>query len=225
MSSLSLVIPAGLSGAYGAGVALSLATIMALGPQNVHVMRMGLMRQHIGLTVLTCAAADVVLITTGVLGLAHLGGLSDKLTGAMVGAGALFLLVYGWQAAQRFIRPHAHSNGPVGDHIAATPPEQQVFTRKQAVLSALAFSFLNPHAWLDTAVIIGTASLAYGQTGGLVFGAGAITGSVIWFCSLGLAVYMLGRRIGNANAWRWLDGLVALMMWGTAAWLLYQLVA
>ena len=91
-----------MSGAYGAGVALSLATIMALGPQNVHVMRMGLMRQHVGLTVLTCAIADVILIATGVLGLAHLGGLSDKLTGAMVGAGALFLLFYGWQAAQRF---------------------------------------------------------------------------------------------------------------------------
>ncbi|MDP4609481.1 MAG: LysE family transporter [Burkholderiaceae bacterium] len=222
MLSLSLAIPAGLTGAYGAGIALSLATIMALGPQNVHVMRMGLMRQHVGLTILTCALADVVLIATGVLGLAHLGGLSDKLQGAMVGAGALFLLVYGWQAAQRFIRPAKHTTALTGD----TPNHsgQQVFTRKQAVLAALAFSFLNPHAWLDTAVIIGTASLAYGQTGGVVFGAGAATGSLIWFCGLGLAVYMLGRRIGNANIWHWLDGLVALMMWGTAAWLLGSLL-
>ena len=224
MLSLSFAIPAGLAGAYGAGIALSLATIMALGPQNVHVMRMGLMRQHVGLTILTCALADVVLIATGVLGLAHLGGLSDKLQGAMVGAGALFLLVYGWQAAQRFLRPRAGNSpleGPIGNtNNTAT---HQVFTRKQAVLSALAFSFLNPHAWLDTAVIIGTASLAYGQTGGLVFGAGAATGSLVWFCGLGLAVYLVGRRIGNANVWHWLDGLVALMMWGTAAWLLASL--
>ena len=214
-----------MSGAYGAGVALSLATIMALGPQNVHVMRMGLMRQHVGLTVLTCAIADVILIATGVLGLAHLGGLSDKLTGAMVGAGALFLLFYGWQASQRFLRPSA-SNSPLEGPIGNTnnTATHQVFTRKQAVLSALAFSFLNPHAWLDTAVIIGTASLAYGQTGGLVFGAGAATGSLVWFCGLGLAVYLVGRRIGNANVWHWLDGLVALMMWGTAAWLLASLV-
>lgn len=210
-----------MSGAYGAGVALSLATIMALGPQNVHVMRMGLMRQHIGLTILTCAVADIILIATGVLGLAHLGGLSDKLQGALVGAGALFLLVYGWQAAQRFIRPQA-GNAAID---AATTSKHQVFTRKKAVLAALAFSFLNPHAWLDTAVIIGTASLAYGQPGGLVFGAGAATGSLLWFCGLGLAVYLVGRRIGNANIWHWLDGLVALMMWGTAFWLLTQLVA
>lgn len=216
-----------MSGAYGAGVALSLATIMALGPQNVHVMRMGLMRQHVGLTILTCAIADVVLIATGVLGLAHLGGLSDKLTGAMVGAGALFLLFYGWQAAHRFLRASASpSSGPIEGAIVNTDntATHQVFTRKQAVLSALAFSFLNPHAWLDTAVIIGTASLAYGQTGCLVFGAGAATGSLVWFCGLGLAVYLLGRRIGNANVWHWLDGLVALMMWGTAAWLLASLV-
>jgi L-lysine exporter family protein LysE/ArgO len=222
MLSLSFAIPAGLTGAYGAGIALSLATIMALGPQNVHVMRMGLMRQHVGLTILTCALADMVLIATGVLGLAHLGGLSDKLQGAMVGAGALFLLVYGWQAAQRFIRPTKHATALTSD--APHQSGQQMFTRKQALLAALAFSFLNPHAWLDTAVIIGTASLAYGQTGGVVFGAGAATGSLIWFCGLGLAVYMLGRRIGNANIWHWLDGLVALMMWGTAAWLLGTLL-
>jgi L-lysine exporter family protein LysE/ArgO len=66
--------------------------------------------------------------------------------------------------------------------------------------------------------------LAYGQTGGIVFGAGAITGSLIWFCSLGLALYLIGRRIGNANIWHWLDGMVAIMMWATAAWLLAQLV-
>lgn len=215
-----------MSGTFGAGVALSLATIMALGPQNVHVMRMGLMRQHIGLTILTSTIADVILIATGVLGLAHLGGLSDKLTGAMVGAGALFLLVYGWQAAQRFLRPSLGSSpieGAIGD--TGSSAQHQVFTRKQAVLSALAFSFLNPHAWLDTAVIIGTASLAYGQTGGLVFGAGAATGSLVWFCSLGLAVYWVGRRIGNAKVWHWLDGLVALMMWGTATWLLASLLS
>ena len=222
MLPLSLALPTGMSGAFGAGIALSLATIMALGPQNVHVMRMGLTRQHVLLTIATCALSDIVLIATGVLGLAHLGGLSDKLQGAMVGAGALFLLVYGWQAAQRFIRPITNTS-PL-DVASSSPTGPQVFSRKQAVASALAFSFLNPHAWLDTAVIIGTASLAYGQTGGIVFGAGAITGSLIWFCSLGLAVYLIGRRIGNANIWHWLDGMVAIMMWSTAAWLLVQLV-
>jgi L-lysine exporter family protein LysE/ArgO len=195
---------------------LSMSLIMAIGPQNAHVLRMGLQRQHLWLTVLTCAFADIVLIGLGVLGLAQLGGLSDKLLGALVGAGMLFLGVYGWQAFQRFLRPRAlvlDDNGGV----AAEP-----VSRRQAVLSALAFSFLNPHAWLDTAVLIGTASLAYGQ-GSTVFGMGAAAGSVVWFLALGAAAFWLGRRLNSLHVWRALDGLVALMMWGTAGWLLTSL--
>ena len=89
-------------------------------------------------------------------------------------------------------------------------------------MSALAFSWLNPHAWLDTAVLIGTASLAYGQ-GSTVFGLGAAAGSVVWFLALGVAAFWLGRRLNSLHVWRALDGLVALMMWGTALWLLSSL--
>lgn len=201
---------------FTAGMVLSMSLIMAIGPQNAHVLRMGLQRQHLWLTVLTCAFADIVLIGLGVLGLAQLGGLSDKLLGALVGAGMLFLGVYGWQAFQRFLQPRAlvlDDNGGV----AAEP-----VSRRQAVLSALAFSFLNPHAWLDTAVLIGTASLAYGQ-GSAVFGMGAAAGSVVWFLALGAAAFWLGRRLNSLHVWRALDGLVALMMWGTAGWLLTSL--
>ena len=83
---------------------LSMSLIMAIGPQNAHVLRMGLQRQHLWLTVAVCALADIVLISLGVLGLAQLGGLSDKLMGALIGAGVLFLAVYGWQAFQRFLQ-------------------------------------------------------------------------------------------------------------------------
>jgi L-lysine exporter family protein LysE/ArgO len=92
-------------------------------------------------------------------------------------------------------------------------------SRRQAVFAALAFSWLNPHAWLDTAVLIGTASLAYGAGAG-VFGMGAAAGSVVWFAILGLAAFWLGRRLNSMLVWRALDGLVALMMWGTAVFLL-----
>ncbi|WP_137920791.1 LysE family transporter [Hydrogenophaga sp. 2FB] len=201
---------------FTAGMVLSMSLIMAIGPQNAHVLRMGLQRQHLWLTVLTCALADVVLIGLGVLGLAQLGGLSDKLLGALVGAGALFLAVYGWKAFQRFLRPQALMLDAEG-RVSAEP-----VSPRKAVLSALAFSFLNPHAWLDTAVLIGTASLAYGQ-GSTVFGLGAATGSLVWFVSLGAAAFWLGRRLNSLHVWRVLDGLVALMMWGTAAWLLTSL--
>ncbi len=202
---------------FTAGMVLSMSLIMAIGPQNAHVLRVGLQRQHLWLTVLTCALADVVLIGVGVLGLARLGGLSDKLLGAMVGAGALFLAVYGWKAFQRFLRPVALAIDPHDGGVQAPP-----VSRRQAVLAALAFSFLNPHAWIDTAVLIGTASLAYGQ-GSTVFGLGAATGSLVWFLALGGAAFWLGRRLNSLHVWRTLDGLVALMMWGTAVWLLTSL--
>lgn len=201
---------------FTAGMVLSMSLIMAIGPQNAHVLRMGLQRQHLWLTVLTCALADVVLIGLGVLGLAQLGGLSDKLLGALVGAGALFLGVYGWKAFQRFLRPQTLVLDGEG-RVSAEP-----VSPRKAVLAALAFSFLNPHAWLDTAVLIGTASLAYGQ-GSTVFGLGAATGSLVWFITLGAAAFWLGRRLNSLHVWRVLDGLVALMMWGTAAWLLKSL--
>jgi len=201
---------------FTAGMVLSISLIMAIGPQNAHVLRMGLQRQHMWLTVAVCAVADIALISLGVLGLAQLGGLSDKLMGALVGAGVLFLSVYGWQAFQRFLQPRAMDIE--GDSTVVAEP----VSRRQAVLSALAFSWLNPHAWLDTAVLIGTASLAYGQ-GSAVFGMGAAAGSVVWFLGLGVAAFWLGRRLNSLHVWRALDGLVALMMWGTALWLLSSL--
>lgn len=206
---------------FTAGMLLSLSLIMAIGPQNAHVLRMGLQRQHLWLTVAVCALADIALISLGVFGLAQLGGLSDKLLGALIGAGVLFLAVYGWQAFQRFLRPQAlavlrDDNG----QVRHAPP---AVSQRQAVLSALAFSWLNPHAWLDTAVLIGTASLAYGK-GSTVFGLGAATGSLVWFLVLGAGAFWLGRRLNSLHIWRVLDGAVALMMWGTAAWLLSSLV-
>ena len=203
---------------FTAGMVLSMSLIMAIGPQNAHVLRMGLQRQHLWLTVAVCALADIALISLGVLGLAQLGGLSDKLMGALIGAGVLFLGYYGWQAFRRFQAPPTRLGQALND--ADRPPSTT--TRRQAVWSALAFSWLNPHAWLDTAVLIGTASLAYGQAS-KVFGLGAAAGSVVWFALLGTAAFWLGRRLNSLRIWRALDGAVALMMWGIAAWLLASL--
>lgn len=203
---------------FTAGMVLSMSLIMAIGPQNAHVLRMGLRRQHVWLTVAVCMLSDMVLIGIGVFGLAQLGGLSDKLMGALVGAGSLFLAVYGWKAFQRFLHPQ-----PVAVGTEATAaPDAQPMSRRQAVFAALAFSWLNPHAWLDTAVLIGSASLAYGA-GASAFGMGAAAGSVVWFAVLGLATFWLGRRLDSVMVWRALDGLVALMMWGTAGWLVRSL--
>ena len=196
--------------AINAGLLLSLSLIMALGPQNAHVIRMGLQGQHVWLTIGVCILSDALLIGLGVLGLAQLGGLSDTLKDILVGGGIVFLLIYGSQAFARF-----RANAPVNPAM----PVQRVpsaISHRQAILQALAFAWLNPHAWLDTTVLMGTASLAWSAPANTVFGLGAATGSVLWFVSLGLAVLWLGPRLQSPAAWRALDALVALMMWGTA---------
>ncbi len=201
--------------AMTAGLVLCLSLIMAIGPQNAHVLRMGLQRQHLVLTVATCVVADVALIALGVLGLGRLGGLAPPPQGALVGAGVVFLGSYGWQAWQRFRAPADAARG-------ARDAMPVALTRRQAVISALAFSWLNPHAWLDTAVLIGTASLAYGPMGAS-FGVGAAAGSMLWFVALGTAAFWMGRRLDSLRLWHALDGAVAVMMWGTAAWLVGSL--
>jgi L-lysine exporter family protein LysE/ArgO len=205
---------------FFAGMVLSLSLIMAIGPQNAHVMRMGLLRQHVWLTISVCALTDMALIGAGVTGLAQLGGLSSKWLSAMTGAGALVLLLYGAQALRRFLRPPPAPLEATGVHNTAETP----LSRRQAVGLALALSWLNPHAWLDTAVLIGTASLAYAAPANAVFGLGAATGSALWFVALGGAMCLLGRRLNSPHIWRAMDALVALMMWGTALWLLKGLL-
>lgn len=222
MSSISALVP--MAPAFNAGMALCLSLIMALGAQNTHVIRMGLQGQHILLTVVLCILSDIVLIALGVFGVAQLGGLSPALKTALIGGGAVFLLFYGAQAFARFRNPGVGSPGALAS-AAAPAASIHALSRRQATLAALAFAWLNPHAWLDTAVLIGSASLAWGTPGNAAFGAGAAAGSVIWFGGLGLAVFWLGRRLGNPSIWRALDGLVALMMWGTAVVLLWGLVA
>ncbi len=214
------------------GLLLSLSLIIAIGPQNAHVLRMGLLRQHVGITVLACAVTDVVLIGIGVAGLAQLGNLSFAVQGVMIGAAILFLLHYGWGAARRsWANQYQGLNAqglstagqaattPHGKSHACAPEQMPKQTRKQALGAALAFSWLNPHAWLDTAVLIGTASLAYAQPDNWFFGAGAAAGSALWFVALGLGAQLLAHKLARPAIWRGIDAVVALTMWSTAAWL------
>ncbi|MDB5890840.1 MAG: Lysine exporter protein [Polaromonas sp.] len=200
---------------FFAGMVLSLSLIMAIGPQNAHVMRMGLLRQHLWLTIAVCVVADLMLIALGVAGLSELGGMSSTLMATLTAGGALVLFGYGAQALRRFVKPVARA---VQTEVMAAGASGSM-SRKKAIGLALALSWLNPHAWLDTAVVIGTASLAYAQPENAVFGLGAAAGSMLWFMALGIAMVQLGQRLDLPWVWRALDGLVAVMMWGTAIWL------
>jgi L-lysine exporter family protein LysE/ArgO len=199
------------------GMLLSLSLIVAIGPQNAHVLRMGLLRSHVGITIAACAITDLLLIAIGVFGLAQLGNLSGRFTAVLIGAAVLFLLHYGWQAARRALKPAAQGLQAVQQSLPATSG--------RALSTALAFSWLNPHAWIDTAVIIGTASLAYQQPANYAFGLGAAAGSALWFVSLGFGAAALAKHLAHPAVWRAIDVLVAITMWGTAAWLAWGLLS
>ncbi|GAA6143750.1 LysE family transporter [Hydrogenophaga sp. 5NK40-0174] len=205
--------------AFTAGLLLSLSLIMAIGPQNTHILRTGLLRRHLWLTVAVCALADVFMIGAGVLVLGQLEAMSGSLIQWLVVLGAAFLIFYGWTAFQRWRHHAAHE-----ESRAASRSANMAGGARKAVAMALAFSLLNPHAWVDTAVLIGSAAAAQGDQS-LVFGAGAAAGSAIWFLGLGTAAAVLGQRVTHPAFWRWLDLAVAAMMWGIALKLLVSLTS
>lgn len=188
------------------GFLTSAALIVAIGAQNAFVLRQGLRREHVGAVVAVCALSDLLLITLGVAGLGALVQRHATLLLAARWGGALFLAAYGLLAARRALSPHtlSASNGAP-------------LTRRQAVLACLAFTYLNPHCWLDTVVLVGSLSAQQPDGARAAFGAGAAAASVVWFVALGYGARLLAPLFAKPAAWRMLDGGIAAVMWTLAA--------
>lgn len=197
--------------AFTQGFLTSAALIVAIGAQNAFVLRQGLRREHVGPVVAVCALSDMLLITLGVAGLGALVQRHAVLLAIARWSGAAFLAVYGAMAARRALSSHALSagNGPS-------------LTLRQALLACLAFTYLNPHCWLDTVVLIGSLSAQQPDGARALFGAGAATASVVWFVSLGYGARLLAPLFARPAAWRVLDGGIAAVMWTLAASLLLR---
>ncbi|WP_456698376.1 LysE/ArgO family amino acid transporter [Aeromicrobium sp. P5_D10] len=200
-----------LSTLQGFGFGLSL--IIAIGAQNAFVLRQGLRREHVLPVVAVCAVSDIVLIAAGIAGLGALLDLAPWLIDVLRIGGAAFLLTYGALAARRAWRPAAMhtSNG-----AAPTP----LWT---AVTTCLALTWLNPHVYLDTVVLLGSVAGTHGDDRWW-FGAGAAVASIAWFTSLGVGARLLRPLFVRPAAWRVLDGLIALVMVAIAATLLHGLM-
>lgn len=188
-------------------LALSLGLIVAIGAQNAFVLRQGLRREHVTPVVAFCALADATLIAAGVLGMAQALGANPGLARALALAGVVFLVWYGWQAWRR-----ATANQGLE---AATPSAPN--NRWAVLAQAAAFTFLNPHVYLDTVLLVG--SIGAQQPGALRpwFIAGASSGSLLWFGALGYGARWLAPWFASPRAWRTLDRLIALTMWVLAA--------
>ncbi|MFI9424982.1 LysE/ArgO family amino acid transporter [Streptomyces achromogenes] len=188
--------------AAAAGFGTGLSLIVAIGAQNAFVLRQGV-RRHAVLTVVgICALSDAVLIALGVGGV---GAVVVAWPGALraVGVvGGLFLLGYGVLAARRVLRP-----GSTG----LTTEGEAAGSRRRAVLTCLAMTWLNPHVYLDTVFLLGSLAADRGPLR-WTFGLGAALASVCWFTALGFGARLLGRYLARPGAWRVLDGLVAATM-------------
>ncbi|MEX8493061.1 LysE/ArgO family amino acid transporter [Sphaerotilus sp.] len=197
---------------YFLGMAASAGLIMAIGAQNAFILRQGVRREHVGAVVTLCAASDAALIALGTAGIGAASTVFPLAIPLMTVAGILFLSVYGLQAARRAWRPTG--DGLDGHGGPALP-------LRSALLQAAAFSWLNPHAWLDTTVLLGSLANAQGD-GRWTFAAGAMTSSLLWFTVLAWTAGRLAPLFRRPHTWRVFDAGVAMMMLALAGGLTLQ---
>ncbi|MDA8523218.1 LysE/ArgO family amino acid transporter [Acidovorax sp. NCPPB 4044] len=185
------------------GLGMSAGLIIAIGAQNVHVLRTGLRRRHVALTVGTCIAVDAVAIVAGVAGMGLLIQGQPLLLAAARWGGAAFLAWYGLAAARRALRGGARLAG-TGE--GPTPGA------RQALMAVLAVSLLNPHMYLDTVVLLGALGGQRPPAERTAFAAGAVAASTGWFLALGFGARLLSPWFARPSAWRALDAFVAAVM-------------
>jgi L-lysine exporter family protein LysE/ArgO len=193
------------------GLLMTAGLIMAIGAQNALVLRQGLMRQHVGPVVLLCTVSDWLLIALGVFGLGSLIQSSPVLLEVFRWGGALFLLVYGALAARRAWRG--------GDQALQT--NKQGATLSATLGSALAMTYLNPHVYLDTVVLLGSLGAQHGALRS-AFTLGAGLASLLWFALLGYGAAAAAKWLAKPLVWRAIDASVALVMWIVAAQLMLK---
>ncbi|MEA1648353.1 LysE/ArgO family amino acid transporter [Nitrospirillum sp. BR 11164] len=191
---------------YIAGLSMGLSLIIAIGAQNAFLLRQGLRGQHVFAVCLACALSDAILIGVGVAGFGTAAAWLPWLDPVMRYAGAAFLAWYGakslwsaWRSTGALtVGPQAEGPGPV-----------------KTLLACLAITWLNPHVYLDTVVLLGTISTQFDGFQAS-FAAGAITGSFLFFFSLGYGATKLRPIFARPAAWRLLEGVIALVMWAIA---------
>ncbi|WP_226759489.1 LysE/ArgO family amino acid transporter [Arthrobacter sp. SO3] len=184
------------------GLASGLSLIVAIGAQNAFVLRQGIQRAHVLLVVAVCALSDLVLIGLGVAGVGVLIERAPGVLEVVRWAGAAFLLAYGGMAALRAIRGTQ----------AARPAAGQAGSWAAALGTCLALTWLNPHVYLDTVLLLGSLAGTHGPDGRWWFAAGAGLGSIAWFVALGAGARFLAPVFARPGSWRALDGGIALVM-------------
>ena len=183
-----------------AGFALGFSLILAIGAQNAFVLRQGLRREHVFALCLTCAVSDAILIAAGVAGFGTLAQTVPWFEPVMRYGGATFLICYALRSFQSALRGGA----------AMQLGEGQRASLRNAMLTLLALTWLNPHVYLDTVVLIGSISAQYDDR--LGFAVGAMGSSFVFFFSLGYGARVLSPVFTRSRAWQILDALIGMVM-------------
>lgn len=184
-----------------AGFATGLSLIVAIGAQNAYVLRQGLAREHIGVVVAICALSDVVLISAGVGGIGTIVERAPWALDVVRWMGVAFLTWYGVASLLRARRSdalRAADRGSTGVRGVA--------------VRAVALTWLNPHVYLDTVLLLGSIANHEGPTGRWWFAAGACAASIVWFSGLGYGARRAGRLLASPRAWQVLDVLIGVTM-------------
>lgn len=183
-----------------AGLGTGLSLIVAIGAQNAFVLRQGLRREHVAPIVVICMASDALLIALGVSGIGAVLRAWPAAVTAVAWIGAAFLIGYGLLAARRALRP-----------ARLRPDGGATGSRRRAVLTCLGLTWLNPHVYLDTVLLLGSVANGYGAAR-WTFGLGAVAASALWFGGLGFGARLLGGVFARPAAWRVLDLAIAVTM-------------
>lgn len=195
-----------------AGLGLGFSLIIAIGAQNLFVLRQGLRREHVIVVASICAVSDAVLIALGVSGVGLVLQAVPWLIDVVRWAGAIFLVVYGLMAAKRAWRPSGQALDVAPTEGVTSSGSVATATRlAPVVLTVLALTWLNPHVYLDTVFLLGTVANTHGDARWW-FALGAMAASIVWFFGLAIGARYLGRWLSTPHAWRLLDAVIAIVM-------------
>ena len=195
---------------FMSGFMLGLSLILPIGAQNAFVLRLGLRGRHVFAVCLTCAVSDAILILAGVMGFSRIGAALPWAETAMLYAGAAFLAVYGARSFMAAFR----------DTEALKLSNEEPDRLGRVLLTCLAFTWLNPHVYLDTVVLIGSISTRFAEHRA-AFAIGAMLASFTFFFSLGYGARLLRPFFSRPITWRFLDTGIGVVMWATAARLVF----
>ena len=191
------------------GFLAGLSLIIAIGAQNAFVIRQGLTKKFVLLTVLICAFSDAILIALGASGLGALIKSNKNILEFVRWFGVIYLLWFAFKSAKSLFKKEVLNSA--GEASA---------DRKSVILTVLALTFLNPHVYLDTVILLGSISNQFG-TDKWFFVIGAMLASFIWFTAIGFGAKSASRFMSQPIFWKILDLIIALVMVSIAAFLAF----